>query len=54
MGSGRLWGLIMMMWDSFIDDNIDNQVVTYKTNDLRSYAYYGSAVELIRSSIEHI
>lgn len=49
--------------EPFTEENIDNTInlnpvndisVLSKSNDIRDYAYFGSAIELIRSSIENI
>ena len=35
-------------------DEVNTVKVNFKSNDLRNYAYYGSAVELVKTSIENI
>ena len=35
-------------------DEVNTVRVNFKSNDLRNYAYYGSAVELVKTSIENI
>lgn len=37
-----------------IDQTVNDTTILHESNDIRDYAYYGSAVELVRASIENI